>query len=169
GEWFYDRPFTHDPGLSCASCHTPHSVFVDHQQHDVGSGGRFKTPTLLNANFNAPYFHDGRYASYAQVVAHFDRVFYLGLTLQDRRDLVAYLQAVGDAEQGSLADDVDTHLREIGDFAHILDTALAEHDGELAILATDTLDREFRELTECFPDPRSPAVTGGLEERVRAR
>jgi hypothetical protein len=27
----------------------------------VRSGGLFKTPTLRNADFNAPYFHDGRF------------------------------------------------------------------------------------------------------------
>ena len=50
----------------------PSGAFVDHQQHDVGSGGLFKTPTLRNADFNAPYFHDGRFDTYDQVVAHFD-------------------------------------------------------------------------------------------------
>jgi Di-haem cytochrome c peroxidase len=169
GEILFRKPFAHDPDLSCAGCHVPHGTFVDHQQHDVGSGGRFKTPTLLNANFNAPYFHDGRYASYAQVVAHFDRVFYLGLSAQDRRDLVAYLQAVGDGEQAALADDVDTRLREIAGFTSVLDTALAEHDKVVATLAADTIDRELRELTECFPEPRSLTVAGGVEARVSAR
>jgi cytochrome c peroxidase len=35
--------------MSCAGCHIPSAAFVDHQQHDVGSGGLFKTPTLRNA------------------------------------------------------------------------------------------------------------------------
>jgi hypothetical protein len=78
GAALFNKPFPHDPGLSCAGCHVPSGAFVDHRQHDVGSGGLFKTPTLLDANFNAPYFHDGRYTSYAQVVSHFDRIFYLG-------------------------------------------------------------------------------------------
>ncbi len=39
------------------------------------------------------------YDTYDQVVAHFDRVFDLGLSAQDRRDLVAYLTAVGDGER----------------------------------------------------------------------
>ena len=85
GEALFTKPFPHDPGLSCAGCHVPSAAFVDHQQHDVGSGGLFKTPTLRNADFNAPYFHDGRFDSYDQVVAHFDRVFDLGLSAQDRQ------------------------------------------------------------------------------------
>ncbi len=46
-----------------------------------------KTPPLLNANFNAPYFHDGRYDTYEEVVGHFDRVFDLGLRRRTRRTL----------------------------------------------------------------------------------
>ena len=99
GEALFSKPFPHDPNLSCAGCHQPAGAFVDHQQHDVGSGGIFKTATLLNANFNAPYFHDGRYDSFDQVVDHFDRVYELGLSAQDRADLIAYLRAVGDARQ----------------------------------------------------------------------
>jgi hypothetical protein len=144
-------------------------LFVDHQLHDVGSGGAFKTPTLLNANFNGPYFHDGRYANYAQVVAHFDREFYLGLTTQDRRDLVAYLQAVGDGEQSTQPDSVDTRVREISDFVEVLDSAITDHDAPIAALAADTIDRELRDLSECFPESRNTAVTGGGEARSRAR
>src|SRR5262249_2475408 len=79
-EALFAKPCRRDPGVSCAGCHQPSGAFVDHQQHDVGSGGLYKTPTLLNANFNAPYFHDGRYDSLDQVVDHFDRVYALGLS-----------------------------------------------------------------------------------------
>jgi hypothetical protein len=169
GQALFRRPFAHDPSLSCAVCHPPHGLFVDHEQHNVGSGGAFKTPTLINANFNGPYFHDGRYTNYAQVVAHFDREFYLSLSAQDRRDLVAYLEAVGDGEQATAGDAVETRLREISDFAAVLDTAIGDHDAKLAVLAADTIDRELRDLTELIPEPRSPTVTGGLEVRSRAR
>jgi cytochrome c peroxidase len=67
GEALFAKPFPLQPQLSCAGCHVPSGAFVDHLQHDVGSGGLFKTPTLLNADFNRPYFHDGRYDSYEQV------------------------------------------------------------------------------------------------------
>jgi hypothetical protein len=147
----------------------PSGAFVDHRQHDVGSGGLFKTPTLLDANFNAPYFHDGRYANYAQVVSHFDRIFYLGLSAADRQDLVAYLQAIGDAEQALVADSIEAHLKEISDFMSVLDTALPEHNAAIAAMTLDTVNREVRELTEQFPEQRDSTVTGGAEERVRAR
>jgi hypothetical protein len=89
--------------------------------------------------------------------------------VQDRRDLVAYLEAVGDGEQPTERDAVETRLREISDFAAVLDTAIADRDAKLAVLAVDTIDRELRDLTELFPEPRNTSVTGGVEARSRAR
>jgi cytochrome c peroxidase len=169
GEALFYQPFPHNPALSCAGCHEPLGAFVDHRQHDVGSGGLFKTPTLRNANFNAPYFHDGRYGNYAQVVAHFDRIFYLGLSARDRQDLVAYLEAIGDGEQALLADGIETRVKEIADFMSVLDTALPEHNVRVAAMTLDAVDRQLRELTEQFPERKNAIVTGGAQERIRAR
>ncbi|MBS0417207.1 MAG: hypothetical protein JSR66_05815 [Proteobacteria bacterium] len=169
GEKLFNRPFPHDPTLSCAGCHQPAEAFVDHRQHDVGSGGLFKTPTLRNANFNAPYFHDGRFDSYEQVVDHFNRTFELGLSARDRADLTAYLKAIGGGDRGVTADDVPTRIKECTDFATALDTAIPQRDAAAAILVVDTLDREWRELTEKFPEPKDTTVTGGLEQRAKAR
>lgn len=169
GEALFARPFPHDPSLSCATCHVPSAAFVDHLQHDVGSGGLFKTPTLLNADFNAPYFHDGRYDTYDQVVDHFDRIFDLNLSRQDQRDLVAYLTAIGDGERPYERDGVGAQVKEINDFASVLDTAIAARDTATIALAADTVDLELRELIERFPDRKDPSVTGGDEQRRQAR
>ena len=169
GEVLFLKPFPHQPQLSCAACHVPSGAFVDHAQHDVGSGGLFKTPTLLNADFNAPYFHDGRYDSYEQVVAHFERVFDLGYTKQDRLDLIAYLTAVGDGLKPYERDGVTAQLKEINDFASVLDTAIPAHDTDIISLAVQTVGRELRELTEQFPDRKDTTVAGGVEERRLAR
>jgi Di-haem cytochrome c peroxidase len=169
GETLFAKPFPHDPNLSCASCHAPSSAFVDHLQHDVGSGGLFKTPTLLNADFNAPYFHDGRYNSYDQVVTHFDRVFDLGLSPQDRSDLIAYLTAVGDGERPYEHDGLGAQLKEISDFASVLNTAIPAHDSDIISLTVNSVDLELRELIEQFPDRKDPTVTGGQDERRSAR
>jgi hypothetical protein len=169
GEALFAKPFPHDPGLSCASCHVPSGGFVDHQQHDVGSGGLFKTPTLRNADFNAPYFHDGRFDNYDQVVAHFDRTFNLGLSEQDRRDLVAYLTAVGDGAQPYERDGAGATLKEINDFSTVLATAIPAGDKEIVALAVDTIGNELRELTERYPDRKNTSVSGGEQERVLVR
>ncbi|MBV9559134.1 MAG: hypothetical protein JOY90_01530 [Bradyrhizobium sp.] len=169
GELLFAKPFPHDPTLSCAGCHRPAGAFVDHLQHDIGSGGLYKTPTLLNANFNAPYFHDGRYESYDQVVDHFDRVYALGLSEQDRGDLVTYLRAIGDARQPYDSDGVVFRFKDIETFSLLLTQAIAAHDRAAIDLAVDTLGGELRDLAEQFPDHRDAAVTGALVERRMAR
>jgi hypothetical protein len=169
GEALFAKPFPHDPGMSCAGCHIPSGAFLDHQQHDVGSGGLFKTPTLRNADFNAPYFHDGRFDTYDQVVAHFDRIFDLGLSAQDRRDLVAYLTAVGDGTLPYERDGAGASLKEIDDFASVLATAIPAGDKDVVSLAVDTIGHELRELTEQYPDRKNTSVSGGEQERGRAR
>jgi cytochrome c peroxidase len=169
GEALFSRPFPHQPSLSCAGCHPPSEAFVDHHQHDVGSGGLFKTPPLLNANFNAPYFHDGRFDSYDQVVVHFNRVFDLGLSAQDQRDLVAYLNAVGDGERPYVINRIGVQLQEISDFVSVLDTAIPAHDMDVIALTVDTVDNELRELIEQFPDHKDPTIAGGQADRRRAR
>jgi cytochrome c peroxidase len=169
GERLFNRPFAHNPRLSCVSCHQSTEAFVDHRQHDVGSGGLFKTPTLWNANFNAPYFHDGRFADYAQVVDHFDKTYTLRFSARDKQDLVEYLQAIGGGEQAEMPDDLSTRLKEITTFATVLDIALPQHNAAAAALAVDTLNREVRELTEKFPEHKDPSISGGLDERGKAR
>ena len=169
GEALFSKPFPHDQGMSCAGCHTPSGAFVDHQQHDVGSGGLFKTPTLRNADFNAPYFHDGRFDNYDQVVGHFDRVFDLGLSAQDRLDLVAYLTAVGDGTRPYEHDGAGATLKEINDFATVLATAIPAGDKDIVALAVDTIGRELRELTEQYPDKKNTSVSGGDQQRALAR
>jgi cytochrome c peroxidase len=169
GEALFFKPFPHAPELSCATCHIPSGAFVDHAEHNVGSGGLFKTPTLLNADFNAPYFHDGRFDTYDQVVAHFDRVFALNLSPQDRGDLVAYLTAVGDGLQPYERDGVSAALKEIDEFASVLGAAILAHDIDIISLAVTTVGGELRELTEQFPDRRDTAIVGGVLERRLAR
>lgn len=169
GEALFNTPFRHDAAMSCASCHQPSGAFVDHKVHDVGTGGWFKTPTLLNANFNAPYFHDGRYDSYDQVVEYFDRHFDLGFTANERADLVAYLNAVGDAKEPYTRSTVQAEIDELEAFVSVLDTAIPARDQETIALAVDVVGNEWRELGERFPGAKDTSVTGGLKERLRAR
>jgi cytochrome c peroxidase len=169
GEALFSKPFPHDPSLSCAGCHVPSAAFVDHQQHDIGSGGLFKTPTLRNADFNAPYFHDGRFDSYDQVVAHFDRTFDLGLSAQDKQDLVAYLQAVGDGVMPYEREGASATLKEINDFTTVLGTAISAGDKDIVSLAVDTMGNELRELTEQYPDRKDTSLSGGERQRMLAR
>jgi cytochrome c peroxidase len=169
GEALFVKPFPDDPNMSCATCHVPSAAFVDHRQHDVGSGGLFKTPTLMNADYNAPYFHDGRYDTYEQVVAHFDRVFGLGYSDQDRHDLVDYINAIGNGMQPYQYEGTPSTLKEVNDFALVLGAAIAANDKDVVALAVDTIGNELRELTEFYPDRKDTSVSGGDNERALTR
>jgi cytochrome c peroxidase len=67
--------------------------------------GAFKTPTLRNVTETGPYMHDGSEKTLAAVVAFYDRggrrnkwlskeIKPLGLSQQDRADLVAFLESL---------------------------------------------------------------------------
>ncbi len=169
GEALFSKPFPHNHNLSCAGCHVPSAAFVDHQAHDVGSGGLFKTPTLLNANFNGPYFHDGRFASYEQVIEHFNRVFDLGLGPRERTDLAAYLEAIGNGVRPEYQLTGINVLEDENGFASVLDIAISQHDVEVVSLATHTVSDQLQDLADHYPDPASAELAGGISERRLAR
>ena len=169
GEAIFQRPFRNDAAMSCASCHQPGQFFVDHEVHDVGTGGSFKTPTLVNAKFSAPYFHDARFTDFRQVVDYFDSHYDLGLTEQERADLVAYLDAVGDADEPIVRATVQVELDEIELFVSVLDKAIPERNREIIALTVETVGHEWRELGEKFPPAKDTTVKGGLSERRQAR
>lgn len=169
GEGLFNAPFPHDPALSCAACHVPSGAFVDHRQHDVGSGGLYKTPTLLNADFNAPYFHDARFTTLDQVVDYFDRSFRLGYSSQDRADMIAYLKAIGDGAQPHERVTSAILLQDIFDFASTLGTAIPAHDNKVISLVVTAVSGDLGDLMERIPELGDPVVSGGEKEREAAR
>jgi cytochrome c peroxidase len=111
----------------CADCHGGFNFageWVDRERPDVeprfadnGLGaGRLRVPTLRNIALTAPYMHDGRFATLEAVLAHYERsgtaaggapfarerggVRLRAFTLdeQERRDFVAFLESLTDAE-----------------------------------------------------------------------
>ena len=56
--------------------------------------GKFKGPILRGLAARAPYFHNGSAASLAAVVDFYDTRFNLGLTAQEKADLIAFLSAL---------------------------------------------------------------------------
>jgi hypothetical protein len=169
GEALFSKPFPHDAGMSCAACHMPSAAFADHRQHDVGTGGLYKTPTLLNADFNAPYFHDGRFTDYGQVVDHFDHQFQLSLSPQDRADLVAYLNAVGDGTRPEYHLTGGNVLADINGYAGVLDLGIATHDALAVDLVTRSIGDMLGDLADHYPQAPQGAATEGSRERALAR
>jgi cytochrome c peroxidase len=112
----------------CFHCHVNYT-FTDEAFHnngldpaytDLGLGGitglandmgKFKTPSLRNVEFTAPYMHDGRFATLEQVIEHYDSGGFgtptvdpfirvgrgLGLTVQEKSDLLAFLKSLSDS------------------------------------------------------------------------
>lgn len=92
----------------CATCHTG-SLLTDvnrgvlHAAAETGMDPRYALRTAMKAYRttplrglwqHAPYFHDGSAATLDAVVAHYEGVFSLDLTPQQRSDLVEYLKSL---------------------------------------------------------------------------
>jgi cytochrome c peroxidase len=157
GEVLFNKPFASMGGKSCASCHVPEAQFADGRRHDVGSDGAFKTPTLLNARFTAPYFHDGRYARLDDVVEHFDRTFGLALRPAEKQDLVAYLNAAGDGEEPFEPVTRQSEMSEVASYVALLDQAIAMNDRPAIALVVGTVNFDLELIARQF-DNRNPAT-----------
>jgi len=56
--------------------------------------GKFKGPILRGLAARAPYFHNGSAATLEEAVDFYDTRFHIGLTTQEKKDLVAFLNAL---------------------------------------------------------------------------
>jgi hypothetical protein len=98
----------------CDSCHTP-PLFTDvlrgpsrevpllHSPVETGmepvyatrsTTGQYRTTPLRALWQHPPYFHDGSAVDLLAVVNHYDRVLALGLTANQKADLVEYLKSL---------------------------------------------------------------------------
>ena len=62
---FFEKAFSKDYSLSCASCHIPAYAFADTVAFSVGVGGKKgkrNTPSVMNMSARAAMFYDGRAA-----------------------------------------------------------------------------------------------------------
>lgn len=122
--------------VNCSACHVGANL-TDEKYHNLGVGmdveepdlgrfavtneevdkGAFKTPTIRNVEFSAPYMHDGSLATLEEVVQHYnnggvpnpqlsDKVEKLNLNEEQVADLVAFMKACSGefpkVEQGRL-------------------------------------------------------------------
>lgn len=93
---------------SCASCHvgnsgTDNNTDVLHAASETGmdsayaartANKRYRTTPLRGLWQHPPYFHDGSAATLNAVVEHYNRVRTLGLTVQQKADLVQFLKSL---------------------------------------------------------------------------
>ncbi len=119
----------HTEAGDCFHCHVA-PLFTDNEFHNNGldrvppdeglaaltgkrfDRGKFKTPTLRNVEYTAPYMHDGRFQTLEEVIEHYDSGFHrlaltdplllirrnLDLTPADKRALVAFLKTLSDPQ-----------------------------------------------------------------------
>ena len=90
-----------DGKAHCSNCHSG-VLLADRLRHDVGTGGMFKTPTLLNIARSTPYFHDNRMAVLDEAVGRMlaggfetktpdPQLKAVTLTAEERRALLVFL------------------------------------------------------------------------------
>jgi len=69
----------------------PGKALISGQCTDIGRG---KGPILRGLEARAPYFHNGVAANLSQVVNFYNQRFQIGLTRQQRQDLINFLQSL---------------------------------------------------------------------------
>ena len=76
--------------------HTPAEICTDSFQADRSPTGMYRTTPLrgLWAHAKGGYYHDGRYRTLGDVVAHYDSCMSLGLSASQQSDLVQYLKSL---------------------------------------------------------------------------
>ncbi len=86
-------PIFTEPGWNM---HTPEEIGIDNFQSDRGPDKRYRTTPLkgLWAHQKGGFYHDGRYPTLLDVVNHYDTFMTLGLTAQEKTDLVEYLKSI---------------------------------------------------------------------------
>lgn len=100
------EPLWTEPGWNL---HTPAEIGIDSFQADRAPDGVYKTMNLAgifvreNGLFMSPankgrYYHDGRFPTLLDVVNHYNTRFSLGLTAQEKNDLVEYLKSLPERE-----------------------------------------------------------------------
>ncbi len=86
-------PLYTEPGWNM---HTPAEIGIDSFQSDRSPDQRFRTSPLrgLFTHLKGGLYHDGRFATLGDVVAHYNAVFALGLTAGESSDLVEFLKSL---------------------------------------------------------------------------
>jgi hypothetical protein len=93
----------------CATCHVPptftepgwnmhtaQEIGIDDFQASRSPDDRYRTTPLAGRLFNRTrgFYHDGRYSTVLDVVNHYDGFMRLGLSDQQKQDLVEYLKSI---------------------------------------------------------------------------
>lgn len=91
----------------CGSCHSgklytdnslrrAEEIGIDDFEAKRSPTGKYRTPPLggLFARSQGGFYHDGRFATYLDVVNHYDNRFHLGLSASQKNDLVEFMKSL---------------------------------------------------------------------------
>jgi len=92
GRTFTDVSSGPDPRVPVL--HSPSEVGTDPRYAERTATRQYRTTPLRGLLQHAPYFHDGSAHDLAAVVEHYDQRFSLGLTAEQKADLVEYLKTL---------------------------------------------------------------------------
>jgi hypothetical protein len=86
-------PIFTEPGWNM---HTPEEIGIDSFQADRSPDRRYRTAPLkgLWTHVKGGFYHDGRFATLLDVVNHYNTFFGLGLSEEQKRQLVEYLKSL---------------------------------------------------------------------------
>ncbi|MFL6620506.1 MAG: hypothetical protein ACJ8MH_18000, partial [Povalibacter sp.] len=86
-------PLFTEPGWNV---HTPEEIGVDDFQANRAPDGHYRTAPLkgLWTHTRGGFYHDGRFATLADVIRHYDTLWSLGLSRAERSDLEQYLRSL---------------------------------------------------------------------------
>jgi hypothetical protein len=86
-------PLYTEPGWNM---HTPAEIGIDDFQSSRSPDNRYRTTPLrgLSAHAKGGFYHDGRFADYRAVVDHYDQHLRLGLSEQEKDDLIEFLKSL---------------------------------------------------------------------------
>jgi cytochrome c peroxidase len=76
--------------------HTAEELGIDDFQASRSPDGRYRTAPLrgLWTHAKGGFYHDGRFATLLDVVNHYDTVLEIGLTDDEKMDLVEFLKSL---------------------------------------------------------------------------
>jgi hypothetical protein len=86
-------PLFTEPGWNM---HTPEEIGIDDFQSERSPDQRYRTTPLrgVSSHSKGGFYHDGRFATLLDVVDHYDTFGSLGLTDQEKSDIVEYLKSL---------------------------------------------------------------------------
>ncbi|HEY5806822.1 MAG TPA: hypothetical protein VIT67_02580, partial [Povalibacter sp.] len=86
-------PIYTEPGYNM---HTPEEIGIDAFQANRAPDGRYRTAPLkgLWTHTRGGFYHDGRFATLADVINHYNQLWTLGLSAGEQADLEQYLRSL---------------------------------------------------------------------------